>query len=176
MRHLAALSLLLAGCAAQPTLDEGRREASIPVVAPPAVPRAPRRVIQTSWAFEAGDDECAAVAAGGRSSLQVTVRRNNPVRMTITLLAPLQPSKPASVALRFNGPAGRWQVNARQVAGRQLAAVLGSGDMALSRVLVLLSGGVLEVGEQDQAIPSLGLASSEARGQIWFDCARRNTI
>jgi hypothetical protein len=175
MRHVAALALLLAGCAAQPRTDEGRREASVPVVAP-AVQRAPRQVIRTNWSFDARSDECVAVAASGRTSLQVTVRRNAPIRMTVSLPASLPPNTHAPVALRFNGPAGHWQVNAQQTANRQLAVALGSNDTALSRVLVLLSGGVLEVGEQEQGFPSLGLAPSETPGQLWFDCARNNMI
>jgi hypothetical protein len=173
MRQLAALSLLLAGCAAQPPPVQEKVEAPAPVAAP-VVQRGPRQVISTTWKFDATTDECVAVAVSGRTSLQVTVPRNAPIRMTVSLARSLPSGRPIPMALRFNGPAGRWQVNARPVGTRQLAAALGSDDTALSRVLVLLSGGVLEVGEPDAAIPSLGLTPSEARGRVWFDCARRN--
>jgi hypothetical protein len=173
MRHVVALSLLLVGCAVQPPVEE-KVEAPPPVVTPPA-PRAPRPVvIQTTWNFDAGTDGCVAVASSGRTSLHVAVRRNASIQMTVSLARSLPPGKPTSIALRFNGPAGRWQVNARRVDSRQLSAELGTDDTALSRVLVLLSGGVLEVGDPNQAIPGLGLAPSEARGRVWFDCAREN--
>jgi hypothetical protein len=174
MRHLATLSLLLVGCAAQPPSVEGQTEASIPAVAP-AVPRASRQVIRTTWDFEAGPEQCVAVAAAGRTSLRVTVRRNAAIQMTVSLPGPLPPGRSAPMALRFNGPAGSWQVSARPVGSRQLTAALGSDETALSRVLVLLSGGVLEIGEQERAIPSLALAPSETRGRTWFDCARETT-
>lgn len=175
MRYIAALALLLAGCAAQPPADEGKREPEPPAVSPP-VQRAQRQVIRTTWSFDATADECVAAATSGRMSLQVTVRRNAPIRLTVSLGTPLPPGPRMPVAMRFNGPAGHWQISAQQVASRQLIAVLGTSDAALSRVLVLLSGGVLELGEQEQAIPSLGLAPSEAQGQVWFDCARKNMI
>lgn len=173
MHRLAALSLLLAGCAAQPPPVEEKLEAPVPVVAP-VVPKAPRQVISTTWNFDARADECIAAATAARTSLQVTVQRNAAIRLTVSLARSLPPGKRGSMALRFNGPAGRWQVNAQPIGTRQLSATLGSDDAALSRVLVLLSGGVLEVGEQNAAIPSLGLAPSEAGGRLWFDCARRN--
>jgi hypothetical protein len=170
MRRLAALVLFLTGCAAEPPPVEEKVEAPPPVVAP-VVPRAPR-VLATTWSFDTTNDECSAVAASGRTSLQVAVRRNAPIRMTVSLPGPLPPEKRVPLALRFNGPAGRWQVNARPMGSRQFAAALGSDDIALSRVLVLLSGGVLEVGDQTHAIPSLGLPPSEVQGRVWFDCAR----
>jgi hypothetical protein len=172
MRRLAACALLLAGCAAQPPPVEEKLEEPAPVVVPVA-PRPPRQVISTTWSFDNRTDECLAVAASGRTSLQVTVRRNAPIQLAIALPRSLPPSKPA-VELRFSGPAGSWKINARRMGSRHLTAVLGSDDTALSRVLVLLSGGRLEVGEQDQAIPSFGLAPSEARGRLWFDCARKS--
>jgi hypothetical protein len=175
MRHLTVLALLLVGCATQPPAEEAKPEPVAPVVSPPAQ-RAPRQIMRTIWSFAAEGDECVAVAGSGRTLLQVTVRRNAPIRVVVSLAAPLPSGRRAPVAMRFNGPAGQWQVNAQQASNRQLVAVLGVSEAALSRVLVLLSGGVLELGEQDQALPSLGLAPSEAQGQAWFDCARRNAI
>ena len=172
MRRLAACALLLAGCAAQPPPVEKKLDEPAPVVVPVA-PRPPRQVISTTWSFDNRTDECLAVAASGRTSLQVIVRRNAPIQLAISLPRSLPPGKPA-VVMRFSGPAGNWQINARRTGSRQLTADLGSDDTALSRVLVLLSGGLVEVGEQDQAIPSFGLAPSEASGRVWFDCARKS--
>jgi hypothetical protein len=177
MRHLALLALLLAGCTAQPPTEEGTREVPAPVAAAPTVKRVlPRQVIRTTWSFTAGSDECVAVAASGPTTLQVTVRRDAPLRIVVSLPVQLEPGRRAPLALKFNGPAGQWQVSAQRVTSRQIAAVLESNDTTLSRVLVLLSGGVLEVGDPEQAVPSIGLAPSEAQGQRWFDCARNTMI
>jgi hypothetical protein len=167
------LALLVAGCS-KPQSDTSNVAPPVPSVVPPAPPP-PRQVIRTNWTFASGNDECVAVAAGGGTSLRVTVRRDAPIDLTVTLSPPVEHRLAAHAAtpLRFAGSAGHWQVSAQQTASHQLAVTLGSGDMALSRVLVLLSGGVLDVQNPDQVILSLTIVPSDAAGQLWFDCARR---
>ena len=137
---------------------------------PPLVRRPPSQVVRTSWTFNSSDDECTAVAAAAGTSLLIAVRRDAPIRLVVTLASPSH--GPSRVPLRFTGPAGAWQVAARQTATRRIELALGSDEGALSRVLVLLSGGMLAVGEPAQPIVSLAIAPSDAQGQIWFDCAR----
>jgi hypothetical protein len=161
--------LFLAGCTPPPPADDGRREASVPAV-PPLVRRPSSQVVRTSWTFNSADDECAAVAAAAGMSILVAVRRDAPIRLVITLASPSH--GPSRVPLRFTGPAGGWQVAARQTAARQIELALGSDEIALSRVLVLLSGGMLAVGEPAQPIVSFVIGPSDSQGQIWFDCAR----
>jgi hypothetical protein len=146
-------------------------------VAPLALPP-PRQVIRTTWTFATENDECVAVAAGGGTSLRVTIRRDAPINLVVTLAPPLEHRlvPHAAIPLRFAGSAGHWQVSAQQTASHQLAVTLGSGDIALSRVLVLLSGGVLDVQSPEQLILSLTIVPSEAAGQLWFDCARHKMI
>jgi hypothetical protein len=172
----AALLVLLVGCSKPPS-DDGRREATFPA-APPLAQHAPRQVVHTAWSFDSGTDECVGTAAAGGTSLRVTVRRNAPIRLVVSLTTKLErrPAGPAAVPLRFSGPTGSWQVSAQQTASHQLAVTLGSDDTALSRVLVLLGGGVLNVGEPEQAGTSLGITPSDAQGQLWFDCARSKMI
>jgi hypothetical protein len=166
--------LFFVGCTPPPPpADEGRREASAPAV-PPLVRRAPRQAIRTNWTFNSGDDECAAVAAAAGTSLVVTVRRDMPIRLVVSLASPAH--GPSGVPLRFTGPAGAWQVVARQSAERQISVALGSDETALSHVLVLLSGGKLEAGPPAQLIVSLVVSPSDAQGQAWFDCARRKML
>ncbi len=141
---------------------------------PPLVRRPSSEAVRTEWTFNSGDDECAAVAAATGISFTVTVRRNAPVRLVVTLAAPVH--GPASTPLRFEGPAGAWLVAARHAGARQFAVVLGSDETALSRVLVLLSGGVLELGESVQPIVSLAIGPSDEQGQSWFDCARHKML
>jgi hypothetical protein len=166
---LAALMLLPVGCAAPPP-EEVRREASVPAV-PPLIRHAPNPVIHTTWTFRSSDEECVAVAAAAGTGLQVTIRRDTPVRLVVSLAA--QPEHRSGTApLRFAGPAGAWQVAARRTAARQFTVALGRDDTALSRILILLSGGMLDLGAPAQPIVSLAIGPSEAQGQTWFDCAR----
>lgn len=142
-------------------------------MAPPTAPivvRPQPRTLRATWAFVSGNDQCVATAAAGPTAVRVTIRRDAAIRLAVTL--PANPTAKPPVPLRFDGPAGRWQVFASPVGGRQLAAVLGSDNDALTRVLVLLSGGSFDVGAPDQVIASLAIAPSESDGQHWFDCAR----
>ncbi len=101
----------------------------------------------------------------------ISIRRDAPIRLIVSLESqPVHGS--VTVPLRFTGPAGLWQVSARRTAARRFAVTLGSDDKALSRILVLLSGGMLELGEPAQPIVSLAISPSDAQGQSWFDCAR----
>jgi hypothetical protein len=100
----------------------------------------------------------------------VTIRRNAAAELVVSLAAQVVPASP--VPLRFSGPAGNWQVQARRTASRALAVSLGSDNTALTQVLVLLSGGAFDVGSPDRPIASLVIAPSDTRGQAWFDCAR----
>lgn len=172
---LAALTLLLA-CCSKPQVEENRHEGTLPVVVP-LVQRAPRQVIRTSWSFEAEPDSCVAIAAAGDTSLRLTIRRDEPIRLALELAPQIDrlPAGHAAVSLRFSGPTGSWQVSAQPGVRHHLTAALGATDTALSRVLVLLGGGTLDVGSQDQ-VSAIGIAPSEAQGQTWFDCARGKLI
>jgi hypothetical protein len=117
-----------------------------------------------------GNDQCVAAADAGAAGVHVTIRRNEPVQLTVSLAAQPAPSTP--VTLRFSGPAGNWQVLAHRSSSHAVGVALGSDNTALSRVLVLLSGGTLDVGVPDQPLASLAIAASDTRGQLWFDCAR----
>jgi hypothetical protein len=167
---------LLLACCSKPPVEENRHEGTIPVVAP-LVQRAPRQVIHTSWSFESGTDSCVAIATAGDTSLTLTIHRNEPIRLVLELAPQIDrlPAGHAAVPLRFAGPTGSWQVAGQQAARHHLAAALGTTDTALSRVLVLLGGGTLDVGTQDQ-VSAIGIAPSEALGQTWFDCARSKLI
>jgi hypothetical protein len=146
-------------------------------VVAPLVQRAPRQVIRTAWAFESANDSCIAVAAAGDTALRLTIRRNEPIRLVLDLAPPIDrlPAGHAAVPLRFAGPTGSWQVSAQPSARHHLTAALGATDTALSRVLVLLGGGTLDVGSQDQ-VSAIGIAPSDVQGQTWFDCARNKAI
>jgi hypothetical protein len=63
-------------------------------------------------------------------------------------------------------------VTAYQISATQLGVKLGSDNTALSHVLVLLSGGTLNVGLAPHGVVSLVIRPSDTSGQNWFDCAR----
>ena len=152
---------------------EVRHEASVPAV-PPLVRRpAPRVVVRANWTFSSGDEECTALAAAGGNSLAVTVRRDAPIRVAITLAAPAQ--VPVAAQLHFTGQASNWQAMAKRSSLRQVAVSLGADEDALSRILVLLGGGTLEVGPSPQPI-TFNIGPSDAQGQDWFDCARAKAL
>jgi hypothetical protein len=106
--------------------------------------------------------------------MRVTVRRASQIRLDVSL-APEYTHDPV-VSLRFAGPAGNWQVTAREAGGNSLAATLGADSSALSRVVVLLSGGSLNVGVPPHAVVTLALRPSDVGGQNWFDCAREQMM
>jgi hypothetical protein len=161
--------LLLAHCAAPPAIDDRRREASAPAVRP-FVRRVPSRLtIRTTWAFQADEGRCVATAAAAAASLVVTIRRDLPIRLVLSL--PLVPV-PTAATLRFAGTAGNWEVPGGRTAAHQVTALLGADEVALSRVLVLLSGGTLDVEDPGRPVALLAIAPSASSGQRWFDCAR----
>ena len=97
------------------------------------------------------------------------------MRLTL-VLQPVSLRSGAAVPLRFNGTAGSWRVVGRATGPRALTASLGSDAAALSHILVLLSGGLLEVGEAGTSLAALDISPSDRSGQVWFDCARRKVL
>ena len=134
-----------------------------PVVRPPARP-----LLRGTWRFEQDDTACVATLIAGRDSLTVTIRRTAPGRLALAL----EDAAPATARLRFTGNSGNWQIVAQRAGARSLVAALGPDNLALSRVLVLLGGGTLELGDAAQGLPAIGLPAAGTPGQAWFDCAR----
>src|SRR5579863_506232 len=165
------ISALLIGCTPSP---EKTSEEALPLPTPPPAQPAPAPTLRTDWTFSSQNDQCVATAAAGATALHVTVRRESPIRLDIAL-APKFGHDPA-VPLRFVGPAGTWQVTAHQVGTTLLSVTLGSDNIALSHVLVLLSGGTLDVGTPPQAVVVLAIRASDTNGQNWFDCAREKLL
>ena len=141
------------------------------VEAPPPTPP-PRPVLHAGWSFQTGPSVCVAVAAAGHIRLLVAVRRSGPVRITVTV--PLDVSgRPVA---HFRGPAGAWSLTGWKAGKREFGFNLPRSVDSLSHVLILLSGGTMDLESQGEAIPRLDLAASGADGQRWFTCARRLVI
>ena len=158
--------MLLLSCSKPPPEPTPEVEAPPP---PPAKP-APVPILRAEWSFSAKSGECVAVAAAGATAMRVTVRRSSPIRLDVSLAR--QFAHDPVVPLRFAGPAGNWQVTAREAGKTTLAVTLGTDNSALSHVLVLLSGGTLNVGLPPNAVVTLAIRPSDVGGQNWFDCAR----
>jgi hypothetical protein len=167
--------LLVNGCAPQP-VEEAAPALPVPPVPPPPPPRRPASpTIHTTWTFRTGGDDCAAEASAAGVSLQIAVQRDAPMSLRLAL-QPVSLRSQAAVPLRFNGAAGSWRIVGRATGPHALAASLGSDAAALSHILVLLSGGLLEVGEAGAPFAFLDISPSEKNGQAWFDCARSKVL
>jgi len=140
---------------------------------PPAKP-APVPTLRPEWSFSATNDQCVAVAAAGATAVRVTVRHSSPIRLDVSLAQ--QFAHEPVIPIRFVGPAGNWQVTAREAGKNVLVATLGADNSALSQVLVLLSGGTLNVGLPPHAVVMLAIHPSDVDGQNWFDCAREKMM
>ena len=156
-------ALLLASCAAP-----APKPPPLPPPPPAPPPRAARLALRADWSFRILPNACLADAAAGRIRLELAVRRNGPIRLTMTL--PTEASgRPVA---HFHGPAGTWLVAGWRAGPRGIAFSLGRDLNSLSRVLILLSGGVLDVRSPGNDLPVVTLGPSGADGQRWFDCAR----
>jgi hypothetical protein len=160
------LALLPVCCAAPqppPKPPEPAPEAQAP---PPRHP--PRPILRTAWSFQSTPDACIALAKAGAASLQISVRREGLIRLTISLPG----DAPAKPVARFTGPAGRWLIPGIHPAPRVELFTLARDETSLSRILVLLSGGTLNLQPAGGDLPILSLPESGAEGQHWFACVR----
>lgn len=158
--------LLLASCAA-PT-----PKPSIGVLPPPPPPLAARPSFHAAWSFKTEPGACLAFAAAGHTRLELAVRGAAPIQLGVTL-----PSAGSGLPVaHFRGPVGTWAVQGWHAGHHRIVFTLGRGTNALSRVLMLLSGGVLDLQSPDRRLPIVTLAASGAEGQRWFACVRHNVI
>ena len=130
--------------------------------------------MRAAWSFQAAQDSCVALARAGSASLRILISADGMIRLTLTM--PGQSG--ATPVARFNGPAGNWLMKGALLPSRQSALLatfsLPRNDTSLSRILMLLSGGMLELGPADAGLPILALPESGDDGRQWFICARRS--
>ena len=173
---VALSSLLFVNACTPRPAEEAAPPLPIPPTPPPPPPRRPiSPTLHTTWTFRTAGDDCTAEASAPGVSLQITVQRDAPMRLSLTLQSVSLRSQ-AAVPLRFNGAAGSWRVVGRATGPHAIAASLGSDEAALSHILVLLSGGLLDVGEAATTVATLDVSPSDRNGQVWFDCARSKIL
>ena len=91
-----------------------------------------------------------------------------PIRLSVSL----PQDAPAKPEAHFSGPAGHWLILGSHGAHHEARITLVRGDIALCRILMLLSGGALTLEPAAEDEPILSLPESGANGRDWFACAR----
>jgi hypothetical protein len=140
-----------------------------PAPLPPPPPAPPERpVLHATWSFQTGPNACLALARAGAANLRITVHPEGPIRLTMSVPDDA-PTKPVA---HFSGPAGHWLLGGSHAVPREASFFLARDEVSLSRILMLLSGGVLNLEPSEDDVPILSLPASGAEGQEWFACAR----
>lgn len=139
---------------------------------PPPPPIAEQPRLHPDWSFQTGPNACLAIATAGRTRLVVAVRRKQPIRLSVT--TPYDSSgRPAA---HFHGPAGAWSATGWRAGGHEIVFTLGHDVDSLSRVLMLLSGGIMDLDAPEKNLPIFILSAAGEQGQHWFACARKLVI
>lgn len=166
------IALALACCAPAPPPPAPAATAPLPLPPPPP---AEHPVLRAAWSFQATQDACVALAKAGPASLRIAIRPDGLIRLTLSLPG----ETGARPVARFSGPAGHWQMEGSLLPARRSASSLATfslarNDTSLGRILMLLSGGLLELGPPKSGLPILALPESGDDGRQWFVCARRS--
>jgi hypothetical protein len=145
-----------------------------PVAVPPPPPAPPTQIqlpVPATWSFRAGN-VCTASAHSGALALDVTASSS-----ALTLVARLGVSTamPATrfVPIEFTGTAGTWTVTGSKAASRRVVASQPMTEDQAGRILVLLEGGVVRVGNSTEGLPPLRVPNGGVPGRDWFECVRR---
>lgn len=125
-------------------------------------------MLRAAWSFRTGPDACVALAKAGSSNVQIAVRPEGLIRLSVSLPG----NAPTRSVAHFSGPAGHWLMLATHTGPHEVLFLLARDETSLSRVLILLSGGMLDLGTPGDDLPILSLPESGAEGQEWFACAR----
>ena len=133
--------------------DRGAGSAtSLGRVAGPAAPHPSLPAsITSSWSFN--EKACSANVSGSGLSLDITASGAELSIVVYTLRrVPLREN--AGVRIAFAGRSGDWIMTGRLAHSRQIAAVIPLNEDAVSRVLVLLSGGSIRIGNGRAGLPT----------------------
>jgi hypothetical protein len=162
--------LLRAGVVALPLAS--CQQPTAPVVAPaaPPPPVMSHRPLAANWSFRAGD-VCTATAGAALLALDVNASRDTLELVARVDRAPLPESR--FIPMKFVGPSGAWSVIGRRTAaGRVIASEPMTEDQA-GRILILLGGGIVTIGNRDLGPPPLRIPNAGPPGRDWFECVRR---
>lgn len=137
---------------------------------PPPPPPLPPAPVASSWSFDGS--ACSAKASGPGLSLDVTA---SSTELSLVIHAARRVSQRANtdVPIAFTGRAGNWTVAGRLAAPRQITAASPMSEDAVSRVLVLLSGGTIRINNGRAGLPTLRVPDAGQPGRSWFECAKQ---
>jgi hypothetical protein len=167
------LMLSLAGCSTAP-----QRTMGTPVRPEPQKPEprrqtpVPPQPVDAVWKFEQSEQTCKATAANPALVLDVTASDE---RLQFLARAHTRPGlrRGANAPIDFTGTSGSWSASGRLTASHVISASQPMDEAAVGRVLVLLSGGTLQVGGLRSRLPQLRVPDAGTAGRVWFECVRR---
>lgn len=167
------IALSLAECA--PTPPPVAESVAIPEPQKPKPPRQPPSTpepVVATWKFQEDGESCKAAATNPALTLEIAVSDD---RLELLAQAKMRPAlrRGAHAAIAFSGGSGAWTASGRLTAAHVISASQPMGEAAVGRVLVLLSGGTVQVGGPHSRLPSLRVPDAGAAGRTWFACVRR---
>jgi hypothetical protein len=136
---------------------------------PPPAPVAPA-LVASNWSFDRS--ACSAKASGPGLSLDVTT---SSTELSLVIRTSRRVSlRPATeVPFAFTGRSGNWTLAGRLTGPRQIAAVSPMSEDAVSRVLVMLSGGTIRISNRRAGLPTLRVPDAGQPGRSWFECVKQ---
>jgi hypothetical protein len=160
----------LAACARTPAM------VAVPApFAPAALPAPPVRPVPpspvaSSWSFDSA--ACRARASSPGLSLEMTA---SGTELKVTVQKVGRPSLRANtdVPIAFTGRSGNWILAGHVTDGRRLVSASPMDEDAVSRALVLLSGGIVRLGGSRSGLSSLRIPDAGQPGRSWFDCVKQ---
>lgn len=167
---IGVLGLCLTACNTPPPV------LGMPQPPPPALPQAPPPTpvapapVTSSWRFNGS--ACSARASGPGLSLDV-IASGSEVRLLISPTRRISRRVNTDVPVAFIGRSGNWTLAGHISNVRQIAAVSPMSEDAVSRVLVLLSGGTIRTDNGRAGLPILRVPDAGQPGRAWFECVKQ---
>lgn len=143
-----------------------------PLQPPSPVPVAPAPVA-SRWSFDRS--ACSAKASGPGLSLDVTASSDQ-LSLVIHSVRRVSQRANTDVPVAFTGRSGNWTLAGRVANVRQIAAVSPMSEDAVSRVLVLLSGGTIRISNGRAGLPILRVPDAGQPGRTWFECVKQRLL
>jgi hypothetical protein len=140
-----------------------------PPQTPPPLPAAPAPVT-SNWSFDRS--ACTAKASGPGLSFEVTASSTE-LSLVVHTARRVSLRPTADVPIAFTGRSGNWTLAGRLAAPRRIATVSPTSEDAVSRVLVLLSGGTIRIGTGRAGLPILRVPDAGQPGRSWFECVKQ---
>lgn len=143
--------------------------------APPAADvgaLAPAPTLSLTWSFKQSANACHAMAIHRLVRLDIVVSGHDPIELKLSGLPKMADHAGRRVPWAFRGVTGYWRLLSAARASHDLVSYIAPGEVSSGKILALLNGGLLAVGDAQQTIRHLRLPPSDTAGQAWFDCVR----